>query len=139
MSRKTVLLLPTMIAALACSTSGLANPSQTCTGELRTAIVLSIRNATTGAPAASNATVTVQYRGAPGQPDSTSTDTLTSSNAFPRDSVHVPLGAAPGTYNIVVKEAGYADWTQSVVVKGQENDTCQPVTVSLDVPLQPTP
>ena len=138
MSRKTVLLLPTIIAAVACSSSGLADPPQTCTGELRTAIVLSIRNATTGAPAASSATVTAQYRRAPGQPDSTSKDTLTSSNAFPRDSVHVSLGAAPGVYNIVVKEVGYAEWTQSVAVNGQENDTCQPVTVFLDVPLQPT-
>jgi hypothetical protein len=96
-----------------------------CTLEARPYLVVDVRDAWTGAPAALGATGTIQ--------EGSFTDRLHANNELVMQAAEVER---PGTYNVRIQKAGYLDWTaQSVRVN---EGRCHVETVRLSAHLQPT-
>ncbi|HVT40058.1 MAG TPA: hypothetical protein VHE78_13510 [Gemmatimonadaceae bacterium] len=56
------------------------------------------------------------------------------------DPYPIPIGASPGTYALLLKKSGYADWTKGgVEVPLDHAGGCQPGTVSLEALIQELP
>lgn len=99
-----------------------------CTGELRPAIVLHVRDSVTGAPLGAGTWVRIRY------------GTHVDSVQGPPAAADHPfwLGPdAPGRYDLDVRRAGYRDWqARGVEVPGNE---CHATTVTLTARLQRLP
>jgi len=100
----------------------------TCDAALVVAIKLAVRDAQTGASVVAQSTVIATLR-------NTKPDTLLMP-AIPVDPDTVNVGTHAGTYDLVVKRAGYADWKQTVVVVA---DGCEPSTTRVTATLERAP
>ena len=118
------------LAALAACSGGKADYGVNCPDIYAYGVVVSVRDSTSGADAVAGATG------------------VAIDGTF-RDSVSVPSGKSPqasaislageraGTYTVIVRKAGYKDWTNSNVVVTR--DACHVRTVTLTAQLQPGP
>lgn len=97
-------------------------PTNVCTGDFP-ALRITVRDSLTGTAAASGAIATATRRG-------DTAETIIVPNDTSRDGVPIPLGSLPGTYDVLLKKAGYADWTKSGIVV--ETSNCHLQTVSLE-------
>jgi hypothetical protein len=68
------------------------------------------------------------------------TQTVAANAALDSAGINLAFGRA-GTYDIVARKSGYADWTKNGVVVGTVSTLCgdQPKTVAVSVMLQRTP
>jgi hypothetical protein len=101
-----------------------------CDTGIAPAIVVEVRNANTGEPAAAGALGTVR--------DGTYMDSLYQYSFAGA----VPLSLAgaderPGTYTVTIEKAGYETWTVTGVTVGDSN--CHVETVNLTAELAPIP
>lgn len=96
-----------------------------CTGIPSRAIVVAVRDSTTGAAAADGAFGTVESAGR--------VDTLTQS-----DSLLMFGGTRLGTYSVVIEHAGYDAWTTSGVNVTQLGSCGNVLPVQLTASLQPS-
>jgi len=104
-----------------------------CNAIDRPALVITVRDAATGAPTASNSRTIVSKHGG-------ATDTVMVAANAALDAEPISAFDVPGTYDVRVDKPGYATWLDSGVVVSQDKDQrCQPVTVSLRADLQRQP
>lgn len=108
--------------------SGCGSEPTVCTAEPQFAVVVKVRDAATGEPAALGATLVIRE----GQYADSATGTYTGADqefaAF--------IGAAverPGTYDVTVRKTGYQTWTRQQIAVGIER--CGVSTVELPVML----
>lgn len=118
-----VLFVLAVVALGACGST--SEPTLVCDGAIHTALRVSVRDAQTGTSISALSTIIASRRG--GQTDSL---------VHPADSV-AAIGDLAGTYDLLVKAPGFADWTKNgVVVEGDLGLTCQPLAVRVDALLQ---
>jgi hypothetical protein len=103
----------------------------TCDGSLVPAIELSVIDAGSKAFIASQAIVIVSRSGAP-------TDTI--ANPAGADSDPILIGTSAGTYGLLVRKSGYADWIDTgIVVNADASTACHPKTLTLQASLAKVP
>jgi len=132
MSRTLISFCGSLALLTACSASNAVDATDppACTASLVPAIVLSVRDAQTQAPAATGVVVDVQHTNSSG--------VTLQEQAGRSDSLHIWIGASSGTFNLILKKAGYSDLLKNgIVVPAADSLDCHPKTVSLDVLLQP--
>jgi hypothetical protein len=108
-------------------------PGIGCTEELRAGLVVEVRDAPTGLPAADGATGEITDGGY------TETLLLEGGMLMPPNPALQLVGAweRPGIYNVSIAKAGYRFWRQpSVVVTA---DSCHVETVRIQAALEPVP
>lgn len=131
MQVRDVILVCAIVVAPACTSSAPqdATAPRTCTADMVYALVLSVRDATTQKPNAVGAVVSASVMTDVG----TFSETQTGS-----DSLLIPFGSMPGTYDLLVKKPRYANLTQTgIVVPSRDVANYHPRTVSLDLSLRP--
>lgn len=118
-----------LLAPLACS-----NPfagGYACTGDIRPAIEVEIRDAESGAPLAAEARGVVR--------DGTFVDSLRPARSLSSDPASLlsrqAAGERPGVYNVEVQRTGYRTWTAGGVPVGR--DACHVRTRTLRADLEP--
>lgn len=128
MSYRSIVVLLAAGSMAACSSPNASDPG-VCTPMIVPAVLLSLRDARTQAPIAANAVVSAQI--------STSHGSFSETHVG-SDALLIPVGAMPGTYDLLLKKSGYVDVTKNgIVVPSADAQGCQPKTVSLEVLLQP--
>ncbi len=124
-----VVVLP---AFLAFCSRHYTSPTGVCPAVQKDAIILTVRDARTGLPAAKGALVTAVHKlpeGTVVNESGTVNDTL---------GLTVRIGGTPGTYAITVQRTGYVTWTSSSInVLAEPAATCLPETVNLTASLRP--
>lgn len=100
-----------------------------CTTDVRFGIVVEVRDAVTGAPAATSARLTVR--------DGEYVETV--ETPWPATDALILQAAAErrGTYDVTVQKSGYLDWTRADV--RVREDECHVIPVQLDARLPPAP
>jgi hypothetical protein len=100
-------------------------PTLTCTDEARSTLVLEVRDARTGAPAAQGARGTLR--------EGTYSDTLVATSPLHLNAMET--WERPGRYDITVEKAGYRTFTRTGVEVGK--DACHVRTRTVEVGLEP--
>jgi hypothetical protein len=100
-----------------------------CTADFRFGVVVEVRDAVTGAPAADGARLTVR--------DGEYVETTEARVPSPDALFLQGAGERAGTYDVTVQKSGYQDWTRTGV--RVREDECHVIPVQLDARLQPAP
>jgi hypothetical protein len=116
-----------LVAGAAC---GSDNTPTVCDARDVPAIWLTVRDAQSGVFIGSHATVIVTRHGG-------ATDTLVKPVAG--DSDRAFIGDLPGTYDLIVKNGGYADWLKGNIVVQATDGGCHPITIDVEADLQKLP
>lgn len=104
-----------------------------CTAIEKHAIAITVRDAATGAPTASNTRTIVTKRGG-------AVDTVLVGTTGGLDSMQILAFDVPGTYDVQIDKPGYVTWSASgIIVPVDKDEPCHPVTVSLTANLQRQP
>lgn len=126
MTRVSIAVLATL------SVIGGCEGSHICLAIINPAIRLTVRDARTGALIATRTTVIANLRGV--RPDTIVSPTGNT------DSEPIVIGSSSGTYDLVVRTAGYADWVSNGIIVDRSDGACpNTVTRSIQATLQPTP
>ena len=115
------------LVAMACGGGGGESLTPQCTAILIPAVRLTIRDSVSQTIINSQSTVISTRRGDP-------PDTIVNSPLIPTE-----MGDHPGTYDLLVKSAGYSDWTRSGIAVAGTDGGCHPVTISVEAELQRQP
>lgn len=121
------------MAAIATIAAGCAesNAPQLCLATVRDAIIVEVRDATTGQPAASGAELTGRHT----WKGRIISDTARASF----DGLTLIVGNLPGEYALTMKKPGYLMWTRSQVVPAEDAACGLPTTVRITAQLTPSP
>lgn len=103
-----------------------------CSSPLSPAVVVEVRDASSGQPSATGAELTGRH---------TVDGTAFTDTAGPSvDGLILTLGALPGTYDLTLKKAGFVTWSNAgVIVPAADANACQPLTVRLTANIAPSP
>lgn len=124
--RALLLLLASLAGLSACSTDPIG---VICTEEARPGIVVDVRDAGTGEPAAEGAVLTLSDPPFVQVVDQTTVQGLVLFGAVER----------PGTYDVMIEKAGFETWTREDVEVSLTPDECHVETVHLEARLETTP
>jgi hypothetical protein len=125
--------LTPVLAFAGLAACGSLTGNNVCNAVDRPALIITVRDAASGGPTASNSrTIVARHGGA--------TDTVIVAADATLDAEPVSAFDEPGTYDVRVNKIGYATWLASGVVVAQDKgQLCQPVTVSLRADLERQP
>jgi len=121
------------LALTSLAACGSLTGSDRCNAIERFALAITVRDATTGVPTASNTrTIVTQHGGA--------IDTLVVGLSTGLDAQEINAFNVPGTYDVQIDKPGYVTWSATgIIVSVDKADPCHPATVSLRADLQRQP
>lgn len=120
--------LPRLSAVALLAALSSCSDTTTCDGSLVPAIQVTVRDQQTGALIGAQTTIIAKLNG--GSPDSTTSGAGSDANP-------VWVGRLPGTYDLVVRKAGYSDLSINNIVVGSDG-ACHPSTKLLEAHLTKT-
>ena len=104
-----------------------------CNAIEKHALVITVRDAGTGAATASNTRTVVTKQGG-------ATDTSIVGTSATLDDLAIDAFDVPGTYDVQIDKPGYVTWSvNGILVSADRNDPCHPATVYLRADLQRQP